>query len=113
MTRASIRARPMIMVVRMLPAAWGLRAMPSQAAATALPWARPQPAAAMARAMWARNWPSNRLLGGGGRALGEGGHGHGEQEGGGEELLHGNTSRVRGRGVRNPVAGDRTKGVGL
>src|SRR5574340_238362 len=57
-----MRARPLIMVARMLPAAWGLRATPSQAATTALPWARPQPAAAMARAMWAVNWPSKRLL---------------------------------------------------
>src|ERR1035438_8464698 len=57
-----MRARPMIMVVRMLPAAWGLRATPSQAATTALPWARPQPAAAMARERWGTYWPSDMLF---------------------------------------------------
>src|SRR5450759_3311489 len=48
MTSDSIRARPMIAMVRMAPAAPGLRAIPSQAADAAFPCAKAPAAAAIA-----------------------------------------------------------------
>src|SRR6266498_4032338 len=57
MTSDSIRARPMIMAVRMAPAADGLRAMPSQAAARPRPW----PMAPAAAAMPSRNAADTRF----------------------------------------------------
>src|ERR1051325_1426101 len=57
MTSDSIRARPMIMAVRMAPPAEGLRAMPSQAAAMPRPW----PIAPAAAAMPSRNAAETRF----------------------------------------------------
>jgi hypothetical protein len=72
----------MIMVVRMLPAAWGLRATPSQAE-TAAGGRDGKGDVGGELAL------EEALGGGGGGALREGDGGQGEQEGGGEELLHG------------------------